>query len=444
MSIQTLPCGTSPNAPPWQFGMKHVTAQFHPPSGRLYFNNGDYRGIAPYQNQSYNQETWSLDLAVRLASTDPNAGWRLEYPYAGFGGTTVQPKHPDFCAFAWDASRGVFWSVPGQWDGYGIETVPGETPGHNSDPNFLSAHVMQFNPSLPMEQRWKDITADQGPDPLNQWMSIYDPVRDRLVRPGYSGGSGSVLNIFDCKTLTWLPRVGLKNNALGKDVRLNKAYLAPDFANRKVYGADTARNRVMAFSLDTYAIEDCGPAPGALISNEQFSHLVYDSNHKVLQFYNMFDLTLYVADATVRPLVWTVAATNMKARMGVFDPKNDVSLWAGWADTPLNPNLTLINFSTAQLPEVIMADINSVIVKQIAALDEAYTVAGQPTVAAQLASVATLESQLATANSALTAANAATAAATTKLTNTLAAVAALEAEDTVEDAKLAAVRAAAT
>ena len=92
-------------------GMKHVTWAYTPINKRLYAVGGDYAGEA-YQ-QSYRQEVWSLSLAGRWTKREePAAGWRLEYPYCG-PADQVQPKHPDFVGWMWDAKRRLFWMMPG-------------------------------------------------------------------------------------------------------------------------------------------------------------------------------------------------------------------------------------------------------------------------------------------------------------------------------------------
>jgi hypothetical protein len=127
-----------------------------PPSGRIYFNGGDYAG--PTSNggsvgttDSYRQETWSLSIAARFASpSDPGAGWRLEYPYCGPTGQ-IQPKHPDYTGLVWDAKRSLFYMVPGVMDSVSQGDCPGETPDKADNPGFISGKMMTFDPAT---QRW--------------------------------------------------------------------------------------------------------------------------------------------------------------------------------------------------------------------------------------------------------------------------------------------------
>src|SRR5712691_10418779 len=107
---------------------KHVTLEFTPFNNRIYLTGVDYYG------KSYRQETWSLDIAERLASKDPAAGWRLEYPYCGPKGAP-QPKGPDHVGFAWDPKRNLFWMVPGEMAPHGqyADRCPGERPDYYSD-----------------------------------------------------------------------------------------------------------------------------------------------------------------------------------------------------------------------------------------------------------------------------------------------------------------------
>lgn len=320
-----------PSVPQWAQGMKHVSACVFL-DGRIYFNNGDYRGYDGKYDQSYMQETCSVDIGLLLAAKtqeEITAAFRLEYPYEGFGGTTVQPKHPDFMGWVLDRLRKVIWLVPGQT--FASNSVaPGETTLGHDDPCFKYG-VFTFDPAKPMTAatpRWTFKTSDRGPNNQETWFSVING--DTLYRAGFNGGTGSVIDHVDLSTLDagapeW------KTNGIGDGSwRINKEYIAHDVEGLKFYAIDGIKNRVMSFSFVDFSVEDLGPSPGKAADAENYSLLVWNSKHKLLEFLNSYDATLYVADATVRPLVWKVAATGMiNHRMGVYDPGHDCTLWAG-------------------------------------------------------------------------------------------------------------------
>ncbi len=329
---------STPSFPQWAQGMKHVTPCFRPSNGRIYFHGGDFRGIDAKYEQSYNQEDWSCDLALVLAAKtqdELNAAFRLEYPYEGFGGTTVQPKHTDFCAWVLDkndAGEEFFWHVPGTMVP-SPQLAPGETYAPVSDPNFIFGSVMKFYPDRPMKDRYEDTKIGWGPNVSDTWMCIN--YGGDLWRPGYNGGSGSVIDRLNKATGTW-STMNLFNGTL----KINKEYLAHDVANSKFYAVDGINSRVWCVSLITGEVEDLGPKPGQELVIENYSYTVFNSNHGLLEYLNIADQTIYVADAKVRPLIWKVGATGINGRMGIYDPENDYSLWAGGVD-PGNPTMTI-------------------------------------------------------------------------------------------------------
>lgn len=342
-----------PAYPQWAQGMKHVTPTFHPDSGCIYLNNGDYHGIEPGHDQSYQQETWKANLAI-VKAQGPNApgAFELVFPYGGFGG--IQPKRPDFCGFPWDASRKCFWFVPGQMAN-GNSNAPGETNSGTDDPCFKYG-MFRFYPDKVGKDRWEYLSADMGPNYQETWFTFRDEVKDQLLRIGYNGGDGTVLDIYDCKTLKWLlPWSGgtksISLNSVGGPadkypwngaVRINKEYIAQDVEGRKVYAIDAVNKRVLCINYDSYTIGDCGEAPGLAIPFENYTYLVWNSKHKLLEFNNEEDRNIYVADETVRPLVWKIGAKEVWCRMGVYDPLNDLSWWAGGlGEIGGNPNMVL-------------------------------------------------------------------------------------------------------
>jgi len=339
--------GSDPDCPNWSLSMKHVTASFCPANNRMYFHNGDYRpGGSRYPgltltDQSYCQEMWSLDIAARLADpTNVAAGWRFEYSYIGNGGSTVQPKHPDFCGLPWDTTRNVFWMVPGTLVA-ASQNAPGETSGTVSDTNFRWYEMMQFNVGTNV---WSTFPAyGVGPDFGETWMSIYDPVRDRLVRSGLNGGSGGVLNIFDCAATTWLSAVGMGEWPVSHHtIRISKQYLAADMSARFVYAIDDTEHRVLRFSLDSsYAVTDMLAAPGAAWPSDNDAFLLFNSVHRVLEYFNLTESVIYTAPVDSLPLVWTQSADfGRHVRMGGYDPVNDVSVWSGGVAEDANNLIT--------------------------------------------------------------------------------------------------------
>ena len=265
---------------------KHVNAAVHPPSGRIFFEGGDYSGLEASGTASYRQETWSLDIAARLASNNPAAGWKLEYPYCGYGGTSVQPKHPDFVGWQWDPARSKFWMVPGQVESTSEVVCPGETASMASDPpNFLYA-VMSFDPAKPGPQRWAVETGNFGPNFRETWMSILDPKSDSIYRWGYNGGYGFVIDVLDLKTKTWSTRAAGGKNALGKDIATaSKSHLAFDPVARTIYGIDAYSGRLFRFRITTGALDDLGLIPGGPFPTGDgtiYSICSWDSTRQIL------------------------------------------------------------------------------------------------------------------------------------------------------------------
>lgn len=340
--LVALSCGSAPDAPPWGQGMKHVTGAFCPDDGRIYFVGGDYGGKS-WPN-SYRQETWSLDLAQRLANpVNANAGWRLEYPYEGFGGTSVQPKHPDYVGWQWDPLIKKFWMIPGVMENTSTNP-PGETPVSVSDPNFIHNEVMLFDPFAPMAQRWSRVGTGAGSDGADSWFSWLDPVRRTISRIGMAPKL-QALNIAVTPPV-WGAAINLPDNSKGHSPSIWKEYLAIDLVGRAVYAIDPIDAIFLRISMDSGAFSELAPPPGPLESPRATNrtHIVWNSSRRVVEYLNMNDHRLYVYDPArnawqdARPTV--PAGVTLTARMGVFDPKNDWSLWAGGSE-PSNPYLFL-------------------------------------------------------------------------------------------------------
>ncbi|MDP3768326.1 MAG: hypothetical protein Q8S13_09945, partial [Dehalococcoidia bacterium] len=156
---------------------KHTSLALNPDNGKVYFEGGDYYGT------SYRGETWSLDVKARLASTDPAVGWTLEYPVCG-PTTQLRPKGPDFVGWTWDATRHLFWMVPGEMQPHGGGLCPGETSAYTSDPGFRYGSLMTFDPAT---KRWADYDG-QTRSFHDTWSAVYDAQTDTLVAPGVPGG----------------------------------------------------------------------------------------------------------------------------------------------------------------------------------------------------------------------------------------------------------------
>lgn len=339
-ALLALACGFAPAAPPWGRGMKHVSGAFCPDNGRIYFVGGDYPG--PQWPDSYRQETWSLSVADRIAN--PNnalAGWRLEYPYEGLGGTTVQPKHPDYVGWQWDPLLRKFWMVPGV-----METTssnpPNETPQRASDPNFIMNEVMLFDPFAPMAQRWSRAGVDAGSAGADSWFSWLDPVRRKIGRIGL----GPKLQVLDISVTppVWGTAFNLPDNSKGHQPSIWKEYFAIDVAGRGVYAIDPIDAIFLRIDLDTGLFKELAPPPGPLESPPatNHTHIVFNSKWRVVEYLNINDGRLYAYDVATN--AWSDAhppippGVTLTARLGVYDPANDWTLWAGGVE-PGNPNL---------------------------------------------------------------------------------------------------------
>ena len=319
--------GKGPSGP-----IKHVTPAYHPPSGRIYMTGGDYRGT-PIDQQSYRQETWSFSIAERMAApANPNAGWRLEYPYCGPQGQ-VQPKHPDFVGWAFDSKRNVFWMVPGVME-IASENCPGETANRTSDPGFLLNRMMQFDPET---KRWKDISGKIG-DATETWMSVYDPKHDTLIRFGMNRSS-PVAGIYDIEADRW-SFAGLGRNGAGKDVWLRKEYLAPDMERRHIYAIDGVSGRLHRYDMDKRSLADLGPVPGGPNNQENYMYVSWDAAAKVLLWVRENPPAFHAYDPETKSwqalsLASTLPNVSARGRVLVYDPALNVTLlMGGYTDNP--------------------------------------------------------------------------------------------------------------
>jgi hypothetical protein len=327
-------------------GMKHVTWAHNPRNNRLYAVGGDYSGTS--FEDSYRQETWSLSLTERWRNRDnPAAGWQLEYPYCGPPGR-VQPKHPDFVGWIWDDRRSLFWMVPGTMVP-SDDLCPGETPERKDDPGFLLGRVMTFDPA---SRRWADQSRNgysTGPDVAETWMTVYDPMKDELIRFGYNGGSGAVANILSLGNKRWSV-VLLGRNAVGREIRINKEYLAPDLARRHIYAIDGIAGRLYRWNMDRRTLTDLGPVPGGGLGVENHTRPVWDSVNHVLLWHRADTDTFHVYHPASRrwatqAIVTSPPGLQLRARAAVFDPSYNVLLLMGGVEPP-SPYMFLYRYGS--------------------------------------------------------------------------------------------------
>ncbi len=343
-------------------GIKHVTPCFCPTDNRIYFNNGDYANPAPYAGESYQQCVKSVDLAVRMASNDPNAGWRKEYSYEGFGGTSVQPKHWDYCGLFYWPQQKLLVGVPGQL-GDTTQQAPGETSAKVDDPCFIRDDVMTFDPTKRMQagawQRFNSGIAWEGYG-WDSWFVIPDMVKQTVTRFGVQGPSRQTL---DLATQTWGGVVNLPLGPNGKAMAIWKDYFANDAVGRRTFVLDALNAQTYRMDWDSLTPVPVAPFPGALESTPapNHTHIVWNEKWKVVEYLSIFDGHFYWLDPDGlygAANIWHdsgVAVSdpvglNVQCRVACRDPVNDVSIWFGGVDVP-NPYLFVFRFSaTAVTP----------------------------------------------------------------------------------------------
>ena len=265
-------------------GTKHVTWQHNPIDGRLYSMGGDFLGLLG--PESYRQEMYSLSIAERFAHReDRNAGWRLEYPYCGPDGG-VQPKSPDFVGWTWDSKRKLFWMVPGLMFVPGSPVCPDRTASWNDDPKYLMNHLMTFDPAAPvLTQRLKDRGGSYLKDRGETWMSTYDPKVDTLIRFGFAGCCGALVDIYDIQKATWSSKY-LGMNSLRKDIQIGAEMQAVDYEARVIYAVDGNSGRLHRYRMDSHKLDDLGPVPGGPIAGNN-AYCAWDSVNRVLLFFRL-------------------------------------------------------------------------------------------------------------------------------------------------------------
>ncbi len=321
-------------------GSKHVTWAHNPLDGRLYAVGGDYAIVGMDAPDSYRQEVWSLDLGERWTRrADPDAGWRLEYPYCGVPGG-VQPKSPDFVGWTWDATRNLFWFLPGTVVAPVRAVCPDRTVSTADDPKYKFNHLMTFDPAAADQaQRWRDIGPNLGARRGETWQAVYDPSTDTLLRFGHDGGRGSIVDFYDIRRQSW-STVGLTGNARGADIRLEREPLAVDRPARHIYAVDSQAGRLHRYDMHARAIADLGPVPGGPIpgSSGMEGAVVWDSTNRLLLFFRIDGRTMHAYDPASRtwdspPTVTEPAALKPHVRHAfVYDPGHNVAALLGTTD----------------------------------------------------------------------------------------------------------------
>lgn len=184
-------------------------------------------------------------------------------------------------------------------------------------------------------------------------MSVYDPVRDEIIRFGFGGGGGGVANILRLATTRWR-EVGLGANALGQEIRINREYLATDLAHRHIYVTDGASGRLHRWNMDRRTLSDLGPVPGGSLGSEGFASSVWDSVNNVLLWYRGDSDTFHVYHPARRrwesaPIRTSLPGVPLRARAAVFDPVHNVLVLMGGVEPP-NPYLFLYRYGPEPVP----------------------------------------------------------------------------------------------
>ena len=323
---------------------KHATLAWNQDNGKVYITGGDYYGT------SYRGETWSLDVKARLASTNPVAGWTLEYPHCGPVGQ-IQPKGPDFVGWTWDPTRHVFWMVPGEMQPHGAGSLcPGETSGYTSDPGFIYGRIMSFDPAT---KRWADYDG-QARMFHDTWAAVYDPVTDTILAGGTPGG-GYSMGVYTVATKTW--QKYFYDTGAGPSPVFLKSVWAADLAGRRVFMYDSLYGQLWKWNLDarrfegngTWAaggagakpvmapVSPCGPAS---VTGADRGYLAWDSRNKVLiqscygggkvYAFHPDDAQPWWEDLSALPVQGAAAGIKVQWAAATFDPVNNWVVGLGW------------------------------------------------------------------------------------------------------------------
>jgi hypothetical protein len=343
---------------------KHVTPAFCPLTKRVYFIGGDYVGW------SYRQELWSLDIAERLRHRgNPEAGWRLEYPYCGPMGAP-QPKGPDFVGWTWDAHRNLFWMVPGEMQPHGQHSAPlcpGERADYRGDedgtqgPKLLYRHIMTFEP---VSRTWADYDSNVNGKGSDTWYSVYDPVTDTLIRPSPEYTMG----IYDIKKKRWT-NYPLGRSALGRDPYIQKSQFATDYEKRRIFMIDPGFGRLHRWDMDSHRFTDLGPIPSGPITGPpdltigDKAYAVWDSNARILIHYHYSSQAIFLYHPDESPPRWErgdfpiapggIPGLRVYWNGVAFDPLNNVVLAIGVppeTPSPIRDYFFLFRYSSISRP----------------------------------------------------------------------------------------------
>lgn len=245
-------------------------------NNKIYFTAGDHSG--GIYNSSYRQDTYSMDLAAKLAApSTADAGVTLEYPFCGYN-NEWQPKMPDFMGWTWDSNRHVFWQVTGLYVSSTSQCIAeGETSDgvtNNPDsthPGFAMGNF-QFNPST---QRWSaplSGTYSYG----NTWGTVFDPDHDEIVK--WSSVSNNQL--LTVNATTFEPTL-YSGDAITNTVAESR--MAIDLVGRRAYSYDENLQILTIINLDNHTVntEPGVNNPGypglgqALVAWNSVDHLLY-------------------------------------------------------------------------------------------------------------------------------------------------------------------------
>jgi hypothetical protein len=318
---------------------KHVRVAFNSLDGRTYWLGGDYQSHPQYAQSGSNQ-MWSYSIA------DNN--WRLETPYCVTSGL-VQPSRPDEVGFAIDTRRNQIWMYPGfQY-----------SPGNCTGTEIFGKPVVWNGTS----RLWSDPNLPW--DATNVRFSQYDPVGDRTLSFEYDGS-----------------RVVEHNLATGVVRRINTiippgedggaAFVAPayttlDLQGRKIYVLATVRGKLYRYDLATneFKFMTTLPVTGA---DEQM--LFWDPVSQVLlwpyrrprgtddiagqvQLFVWHPTTNAWTEIPITPpvdmqgnpvLTTSGAPVQVKGRVGVFDPDQQVMLITGFDSVDPVPYIFLYRY----------------------------------------------------------------------------------------------------
>lgn len=272
---------------------KHVTMAYHAPTGRIYFNGGDYAFAAPdgsYGQNSYSQHTWSLDLAARFADpTNRNAGWAHEHDFCAAPGEQM-PKRPDYVGFTSVPDQNILVHVPGEEVPSTNANCPGETSAFASDPQYLRHHIMAFSP---VTRLWTDLSANaaidfRGSSDSSPWMSRYDETLKKIVRLEINNSNGTRIELLDMNpsspgyltwtktdvnTFIWYGGAGPHNQPWTYDPTRHVIYAGSRYA-RQLAVVDYVNNTVT--SLDSL--------PGDASPSSDNAYLCFDWNARQLVY----------------------------------------------------------------------------------------------------------------------------------------------------------------